>query len=191
MKTRLTFAICILSALLSGCVQMTMGPHQAQLQNIELLRKSEIASMNVGPFALEKGKEADLNKNVNIRGSTLSPANDATFSDYLRDGIIAELQASGKYDPASTLVIKGWLTDSQVTAPVSDIGRGSLGARFNLSRAGNTVYERTLQVEAQWPSAFIGADAIPTAANQYTSLFKKLITRLFEDKDFLAEARKK
>lgn len=190
MKTRLTFAVCILSVLLSGCVQMTMGPHQAQLQNIELLRKSEIVSMNVGPFALEKGKEADLNKNVSIRGSTLSPANDATFSDYLRDGIVAELQAAGKYDPASALVIRGWLTDSQVSAP-ADVGRGSLGARFNLTRAGTTVYERTLQVEAQWPSSFVGASAIPTAANEYTSLFKKLISRLFEDKDFLAEARKK
>lgn len=190
MNARVILAVCFLSTLLSGCVQMTMGPHQATLQNIELLKKPEILPMNVGTFGLSPGKDPAININVSIRGSTLSPANGASLSEYLKDAVSAELKAAGKYEPGSNLVIKGLLTESQVDAPIGT-GTASLGANFTMTRAGAVVYDRTHQVNATWPSAFIGAEAIPTAVNEYTSLFKKLIARLFEDKEFQMAASKK
>lgn len=168
-----------------------MGPHQPSLQNLELLRTPDIASMGVGAFALEKGKDASINKDVSVRGSTLSPPNGATFSDYLKNAVIAELQAAGKYEPSSSLLISGWLTDSQLDGSGASTGSGSLGARFVLSRAGVVVYERNHQAQAQWQSSFVGAMAIPAAMNEYTALYKKLLGLLFGDKEFRAAAASK
>jgi hypothetical protein len=190
MNAKVILAVCFVSVLLSGCVQMTMGPHQATLQNIDLLKKPEISPMNVGSFGLAQGKDPAVNVNVSIRGSTLSPANGALLSDYLKDAVTTELKAAGKYESSSNLIVKGLLTESQVDAPIGT-GTGSLGANFTMTRSGKVVYDRTHQVNAAWPSAFIGAEAIPTAVNEYTSLFKKLITRLFEDKEFQMAAAKK
>lgn len=190
MNAKVTLTICFLSALLSGCVQMTMGPHQATLQNMELLKKSEVSPINVGAFGLSPGKDSAINVNVSIRGSTLSPPNGASLSEYLKDAVTAELKAAGKYEPGSNLAIKGLLTESQVEAPIGT-GTASLGANFTMTRSGAVVYDRTHQVSATWPSAFVGAEAIPTAVNEYTSLFKKLIARLFEDKEFQMAVTKK
>lgn len=185
MNFRAILVICVANMALTGCVQMTLGPPQATLQNIELIKKPEIQPAGVGDFGLAPGKDAAINANVSIRGSTLSPDGGARFSDYLKEAVTAELKAAGKYDAVSALSIKGLLTETQVDAPMGT-GTATLGAQFMLTRAGTVVYDRAHRVNATWPSAFVGAEAIPTAVHEFTSLFKKLIASLFGDKDFQA-----
>jgi hypothetical protein len=63
-------------------------------------------------------------------------------------------------------------------------GKGALCAKFSEAGDGNPVYEKELNERAEWPSAFIRVDIVPTAINEYTSSYKKLLTRLFGDGDF-------
>lgn len=167
---------------LTACVQVPMS-YQPTMQNIQALKSSQMAPVAVGSFALAPGKPADMDKSVSARGSRLlSPVGDS-FSQFMKDSLSKELTAAGKLDPASPVVISGLLTDSQLEAP-HGTGKGALAARFSVNRGGQTVYDKELRETAEWPSAFVGADAIPTAMNEYTSLFKKLFGKLFGDEEF-------
>ena len=64
-----------------------------------------------------------------------------------------------------------------------------LGARFSLLKDGKPVFDRALEVEVTWTSTFIGAEAIPDAANHYTLLYDQLTLKLFADPDFKAAAK--
>ena len=79
-------------------------------------------------------------------------------------------------------MISGFLTESSVES--FGTGKGVLGARFIVSRAGAIRYERELTVDSTWQTSFIAGIAVPAAANEYEGLYRKLIGKLFEDPDF-------
>ena len=106
-----------------------------------------------------------------------------SFSQYLWQTLIVDLQASGLYDTASQTQISGFLTDSILDVPTST-GQASLGARFVVVRSGKTVYEKELKAGASWPSSFIGAVAIPEGINQYAALYHDLVGKLLDDPDY-------
>lgn len=190
MRPAVTSLLCVVCVLFAGCVSVPMTPHQPTLETQERITAAKISPMSLGVFVLAEGKDPEIDKVISLRGSTLMPPENS-YSVYLREVVAAELRAAGKLDPASKIVIRGWLTDNQVDAMGTSVGSGSLGARFSLSRDGVVVYDKEHQVKAQWPSSFIGAVALPAAMNEYTALYKKLIVRLFDDAEFRAAARQK
>lgn len=119
-----------------------------------------------------------------MRGSSIRGAN-GSFSQQLKEVIVAELKASGLYDERSQTQIEAQLADSQVDAAIGT-GTARLAANFTVDKAGKRVFEKELSVDSQWDSSYIGAIAIPEAINQYTSLYKALAAKLFDDKDFRA-----
>ena len=108
----------------------------------------------------------------------------------LKDAVKQELTAAGKFDQNSTTVISGLLTKNSLETPIGT-GKGTLGAKFSVAQGSKVVYEKELVESAEWSSAFLGADAIPTAITEYTSLYKKLLARLFGDDDFKQATRAK
>jgi hypothetical protein len=170
--------------LLSACgnVPLTYEPTMA---NLEALRTDSIAPASVGSFSLAPGKPAELDQSVRARAVTVVPPQGASFSSVLGDALKKELAAAGKLDPQSSIVISGQLTRSELSVPIGT-GHGELGARFQVSRGGKSVFDREFLEKAEWPSAIVGAEAIPVAITQYTSLYKKLLHQLFVDRDFRA-----
>ena len=73
--------------------------------------------------------------------------------------------------------------ESQVDAAIG-IGTARLAARFTVDRNGKRIFDKVLSVDSRWESSFIGAIALPEAINRYSSLYKELAAKLFEDKDF-------
>jgi hypothetical protein len=175
-------AVLLAGAALVGCVQMPIS-YQPNMQNIEALRASNIAPVNVGAFVLAAGKNPAIDKSVTARSGTFVSPNGDSFAQFLKEALTQELKAAGKHDAQSTTVITGALTDNSLEAPIGT-GKGSLGARFTVTRGGVAAYQKDLVETAQWPSGFVGAEAIPTALNEYASLYKKLFARLFGDPDF-------
>ncbi|NLA68351.1 MAG: hypothetical protein GX856_08945 [Gammaproteobacteria bacterium] len=53
-------------------------------------------------------------------------------------------------------------------------------------RDGEVVYDRTLRVDHEWDSSFLGAIAIPTAFDNYAAAVQKLLQALFTDPGFVA-----
>lgn len=167
---------------LTGCVQVPLSYHPA-MQNLETLRASNMPAANVGKFALAPGKPPSIDQSVTARDAIVVSPHNNSFALFLREALVTELRAAGKFDPNSAIVISGLLTENAVEAPMGT-GKGALGAKFSVTREGSLVYEKELNERAEWPSAFIGVDAVPTAINEYTSLYKKLLFRLFGDNDF-------
>jgi len=179
----------MLASMLTGCMQMPLT-YSPSIENIETLKAAKIAPANVGTFALAAGKPASMDQTISARGSTAVPPNNS-MSLFLKDALKQELVNAGKFDSNSTIVISGQLTNSSLEAPVSSTGRGVLAAKFKVDRDNQVVYEKELTESAEWYSAFMGADAIPTALTQYAALYKKLLARLFGDEDFQKAAKAK
>ena len=177
--------ILLLGASIFGCASVKMPPPTASASTVEKIRTANLAPSTVGKFSLAPNLNPDMDKTVGgLRGSSVSGAN-GSYSLQLKEVIIAELKAAGLYDEKSQIQIEAQLTDSQVDAAIGT-GTARLAAKFTVDKVGKRVFEKELSVESQWPSSFVGAIAIPEAINQYSSLYKALAAKLFDDKDFRA-----
>lgn len=172
-----------LGAMLLGCASQMVQP-TATPSTVQSLRTANLTSARAGTFALAPGKDGGLDKSVSMRASSLEPRT-GSFSQDLRDRIVAELKASGLYDDASSAVIDAQLTESSVDTGISQ-GNARLAARFSVTRDGKRVFEKELVVESVWESSFIGAVAIPAAKRGYEGLYPALANKLFADPDFRA-----
>ena len=174
---------------LSGCAQVPLT-YQPTMQNLETIKAANVAPTSLGVFAVAPDKAPAIDQSVSARSATVVSPINGSFAQYLKDALMQELRAAGKYDPASPVVISGLLTRNMLDAPMTT-GSGALAARFTVTRSGTRVYEKELEEKAEWPSSFIGAEAIPRAINEYASLYKKLIGRLFGDAEFKAAVQAK
>lgn len=191
MKTRLVnifraglpaFGAVVL-ALLSGCAQVPLNAPTPSFDVIEKAKASRTAPVAVGNFQPAPGVNAEIDKYLNVRSNAFFSPYENSFALFLKQTVIADLQASGLYDAASQTTLSGFLTESSLDVPV-DIGKASLGARFVLTRAGQKVFEKELKTSASWESSFIGAIAIPAGVNHYTSLYHQLLGLLLIDPDY-------
>lgn len=183
------FHLCavLLAFAVSGCVTQTMTEHHPSLEVLQVLRNGNLPAMRVGDFTPAPTLPSSADKSLGIRALTLVSPYDQSFAKYLQKSLETDLRLAGKFDSGSALVIDGQLTDSRVD---SSIGTGTavLSAQFELLKSGISVFKKELTTRAEWDSAFLGATAIPDAANQYTSLYDKLIVELVLDHDFQSAA---
>ncbi len=166
---------------LTGCASIKMSAPQAALENTAKLPTANMAPTSVGSFTADAKAGSDAS--MSIRGGNSVEAPGGSFARHLGDTLKAELQTAGLLDAASTNVITGTLTSSVLNSNIGTAD-GKLGARFVVTRAGAVKYDRELTVDSTWESSFIGAVAIPLAANNYEGLYRKLITKLLDDGEF-------
>jgi len=183
-----TAAAAVTIALLIGCATQ-LGAPVASADNTTKARATGMGTVQVGEFALAPGKDKSLDSSISVRAASVSEPTGGSFSQYLRETLIVELKSAGLLNPASPAVITGFLTESQVDPAMSE-GSAKLAARFVVTRAGSTVYDRELTVTSKWASSFVGAVAIPAAINEYTGLYRKLVGVLLDDPKFQEVTRK-
>lgn len=183
-----TFAVAgFLTVQLTGCANFTMAPPKATIENAAKLRAANMAPANVGAFKAD-AKLASADKGTTIRGNPIG-APGGSFAQYLGDSLKVELQSAGLLDPASSTVITGTLTESEVNG---DIGTGTakLGARFVVTRGNMVRYDNEMKVDSSWESSFMGATAIPLAAGHYEGMYRKLVNKLLDDAAFRSAVSK-
>lgn len=171
------------SALLTGCAQIKLGAPVATVENIQKAKAIGLQPVALGTFGVDKGRDAKLDSGISVRTNDVSSPVDGSFSKYLKESLSVELRAAGLLDPKAETTIEGHLTDNQLDAAIGQ-GKGSLGARFVVMRAGRALYDKEQRVSSTWESSFVGAIAIPAAVNEYTALYRKLVARLFDDPEF-------
>ena len=174
---------------ISGCAQLRMGAPIPSIDNMQAARASGIAPVALGAFVLAPGKSPGLDQHVSVRSNTVYAPDGSSFARYLRATLATDLEAAGLLDAASGIVIEGLLTDSQLEVP-SGTARGSVAARFTVKRSGAKVYDKELRASADWASSFVGAEAVPTAMNQYGLLYRKLVAMLLADSEFWMAAKR-
>jgi len=175
--------ILLLALFATGCANVKLDAINATPTTVEKLRAADLASARAGVFKLAEGKPPAMDTSLpGLRGNTLAPAK-GSWAQLLKDTLVVELTAAGLYDANAPIVIDGRLLESEVDAAIGT-GTGRLAARFSVARAGRTVYDKELAVDARWESSFMGAVAVPLAINEYGALYKKLVARLVDDPDF-------
>lgn len=180
---RALLAACAAAVVLAGCTTSApMGPQQATLANIQALRTAATPPMALGDFRPAASLPRGADRAIGVRADTLK-APGGSFAAYLRQTLEAELKGAGVFDAASPVVISGVLTRSEVSTGTPS--RGALAAQFVVTRAGARIYEKELTADAEWPSSFIGAIAIPEAMDRYTALYPALVSKLINDPDFV------
>lgn len=184
---RFFWAALGLSVVLASCATQ-LPPPTSTFDNVRAVQASAIGPLALGAFAPAPSLPAGHDTGLGTRAETLKPPNGNSFSAYLRQTIEAELAGAGKLDPNATRVLSGELTRSDVSTTGAQ-SRGILGARFRLTVARATVFDKEIVVEDSWPSAFLGIVAITDAQNHYTDLYPRLFAALLEDSEFRAVAR--
>lgn len=179
--------LALAGLVLTGCAMPSTPAPQPTLANIETIRAGGFVPMTVGAFTPAPGAPSAMDHAVTVRASSQSPQS-GSYAKFLGETLAAELQAAGRLDPHSTLVISGVVTKTHVDSAMPK-ATAELEARFTLSRAGVVVFDKLLDVSSTWDSAFMGAVAIPDAFNHYNALFPEIVTRLLSDADFKAAAR--
>lgn len=170
-------------ALLTGCAQVKLAPPSASIENVQLAKSSGIGPVAVETFTPAAGVPKSVDQALSIRSNTFFSPYDSSFSKYLQEALSVELRSAGLLEPKSGTVIGGQLTKSTVEAGASQ-GTATLGARFKVSKGGNTLYDKELVENDSWESSFVGAIAIPAAVNHYTALYRRLVERLLKDEAF-------
>jgi hypothetical protein len=171
--------------LASGCVSTDIDAVPASLETLQALRRSNVPPLALGSFAAAKGISA---RSINIRGSTMNAANGSDFPTFLSQVFASELRAAGKFDPASSLLLSGVLTESRASENMAK-GTASLSATMTLTRGSVHLFSKSYRVESEWKSDFIGALAIPDAFRNYNALYALLVRQAMTDPEMLAAMR--
>jgi hypothetical protein len=178
-------SVMVAATQLVGCASLKMGQPAASMDNTVKMRDgTAMAPAAVGTFVLEAGKPASMDQSISVRGgNTLASPIDNSFAQYLKETLRVELEGAHLLDPNSPTQITGILMDSMLDPAVST-GSGHLQARFVVTRAAAVKYDRTLEVNSEWESSFMGAVAVPAAMLNYQLMYRKLVGKLFDDLEF-------
>jgi hypothetical protein len=180
--------ISVLLLAMSGCASVKIPAPSTVIENVTALRDSGIASTNVGAFALAKGKPAKLDKSQSARGSTIGTES-GSFSAYLREALVSDLQAAGKYNASATTTVTGELVDCQLHAAGAREANALLSVHFMVSRDGKPVFDKVVNQAETWKSSFVGAVAIPDAFNHFGEQFRLVLLKLYKDADFVTSLK--
>lgn len=185
-------AATLLAALiLGGCATGPIGTHQPSLATVQSLRQTSMAPAAVGEFTPGPQLAAARDKSVGVRGSSLSSPTSGSFTAYLKEALITDLRAAGKYDTAARTVISGQLIRNELNAGGVSSANSTIAAKFAVAREGTAIYDKPISVTHEWPSSFMGAVAIPEAISQYTLMYARLLDKLFADEEFQAAVASK
>lgn len=175
-------AMPLLVAAIAGCATMPVPSYPASVDTTQSLLQHREVSMAVGSFSALAGVQ---NEKLPLRADQLSAGGaDGTFSNYIKNALITELNTAGRFDERSPIRIDGVLLHNEMDA---GLGKASatLAIHFTVTRAGVCVYDKSLTILHKWDSSFIGAIAIPAAVQNYVGAVQKLLSKLLMDPDFV------
>jgi hypothetical protein len=177
-------ALAAAAALLfSGCANVKLAQPDPGMDNVVAARALE-ASVNVGKFALAADAKPGIDRRVTVRGSPISAEGSGSFAQYLKDTLVTDLKAAGKYDAAAPITIEGELTDNTLNAAGTRTADAFMAARFRVLSGGQARFDKRIEQRAEWKSAFVGVVAIPDAINHFTEQFRLLLLKLYKDPEF-------
>lgn len=179
-------AVAVTLSALAACASAPAPTYQPGIANLQALRASTTA-IGVDDFTAEAGVN---DRRLGLRADSMTGSGrDGAFSTYLQQALETELRNAGRLDDAAGLRLSGTLTENRLDASGFSVGRGTVGARFVLTRDGRVIYDKVHSVDHEWASSFIGALAIPAATQGYSATVQKLIGQLFADPAFVEATR--
>lgn len=180
-KLRTIFASILLLSVV-GCAN-NVPMYQVAQRNVEQLKEAGVTATAVGKFDSDKNQE---NANpIRLRTHPFSSPYNNSYAAYIEEALKLELALAKKLSQNSEIIISGILLKNDLDTS----GRGIVEVKFFVKNKDVVKYERVITSTIEWDSSFIGAVAIPKAANQYPELVARLLNQLYVDPKFIAAAK--
>lgn len=165
-------------AVLQGC-GVTMPRYEPNFDNVQLLKQQAPLSVMGSPSVVaDQGQDS-----VSARANPIrSP--EGSLSKHVQHALEGELRLAGLLAPSSARQLQVRLRQNSLTAGMGS-GNGVISADFDLREGDVSLYSGSKTVTSVWDSSFVGAIAIPSAANAYNPLVRKLLAELYQDPAFI------
>lgn len=172
--------ICLATAalILQGC-GVAMPRYDANFDNVQALKnQAPLVKLNSPSVVADKGQDA-----ISVRANPVrSP--EGSISKHVQKALEDELRLAGLLEPSASRHLDVQLRQSKLDAAVGT-GSGAISADFNLREGERSLYSSNKTVTSTWDSSFVGAIAIPAAANAFNPLVRKLLAELYQDPAFI------
>lgn len=187
MKNLLSILIVLVGASMSACT-LNAPRYDAGLANTMTLRHAGIQPLAVGQISSPKASGVNV-EHLTIRGSTYASPT-GSFKSYIRDALIEELARAEILDDKSHLRLDGILLRNELNGANMSTGYADIEMEFIVKRNEETLFDKKIVGREEWPSSFVGAVAIPRAANNYPLAIRRLVSNLIADDEFISAVRK-
>ena len=179
-----TLAACLTMA---GCgLVMNTPRYSVHVSNTVALREAGLAKASVGEIVKDPGSRRDVDR-VKARAMTLgSPY--GSFTAYLREALVAELDHADLYSAESPVRIDGVLLRNEVPGD-GENDTVIVEAELTVTRDGVQVYRARKSGRYEWRSTFPGDVAIPRMAANYQTGVQRLVAAFIADPAFVAALR--
>ena len=169
---------------LAAC-SLTAPKYNAAMENVDKLRDAGLGKARVAKFTADPSLKNDVNR-LTIRGGHYESPYDKSFVAYLEEAIRQELDDARLLDAGANTEVSGVLIRNDLDGSGFSTGTADIEARFLVKRDSTVRYDKVQSAHHEWESSFMGAKAIPAAAQNYPTVVQKLLAKLFGDSDFLA-----
>ena len=178
MNTRLLFVL-IASIVLSAC-SVPAPKYSPSFDNVSMLKKAN-STVKVDDFT---GAKAALGS-VSIRGTSLTSPYNKDLIHYIQMALQSELEKAGLLSADGKRKLSAVIEENDIDTSNFSTGKGKIKATFKVSSGDKVVYDKSVSSILEWESSFIGAIAIPGAAESYPKLVTGLLQKLYSDPDFI------
>lgn len=168
---------------LSAC-SIPAPKYSPTYDNVQLLQ-STTTRVNVIDFTVSNPGL----RSISLRGNSLISPHGNDMVDYLQTALKSELKKAGLLDQKSNVELTAIIKENDIDTAVS-VASGVISADFSVRSNGSILYSKNINIKHEWESSFVGAIAIPAAAESYKVMTEKMINRLFSDRDFIAALRR-
>lgn len=172
-------AVIVLSCVALSACAIGTPRYSPQPQVQSVLRNGDFQSIALGEIS---ANEPSL-ESITIRGTPLTPST-GSFTGDIRQALELELSQAGLLLPGSGARISGTLLKNDLDGRGMSEGHASVSVEFVVHRDGTESFRSTKTADNRWPSSFVGAKAIPAAAQGYVATVEKLVATLVADPAF-------
>jgi hypothetical protein len=170
--------LALTALLLQGC-GATMPRYEASFDNVQALKsQAPLVKLNSPAVVADKGQDSIFARANPIH----SP--EGSISKHVQKALEDELRLAGLVEASAPRHLDVRLRNSKLDAPIGT-GSGAISADFTLREGERSLYSTRKTVTSTWDSSFMGALAIPAAANAFNPLVRKLLAELYQDPAFI------
>ncbi len=178
-------SILFIFVTLSAC-SIPAPKYSPSYENVQLIKDGN-SKIDVEPFA---GATTGLGA-ISLRGNSLSSPYGKDLIHYIEVALKSELEKANLLKEGSPKKIFSVIELNDLDSTSFSIGKGIIRATFSIIDSGKTIYKNSAEAKIQWDSSFIGAIAIPNAAQSYPKLVTSLLRNLYSDKKFISALKAK
>ena len=181
-----TYAImCLLIMLtVTGCATdiLKTPKYTSDYAIIDTLKLQNLSKIDIGAVTPKRIHEKV--NNITLRGNPLVSSS-KSYAQYLEDALKKDMADANLLDSKSVIKLSTLLLKNELDISDSNIGYGSIEARFTTFRNGYIEYDKIVAAETQFESSSISETAFSNGRNEYPVLVRALLNKLYSDQEFI------